>query len=365
MGWWLIGLTDWATVSGLAGVALQKYVPTVLANELRVEAIYERIPELAGRLQKEADTLVAAGPDLMQRFYADAIRADLERLTPSWAYLAGFRAELARRVAPFDGLAAFLSEPDRVPAGEPAGDRHREARARRAVQPAAAAASTGSCFTSCRACAAGAAHRPHRAVLGLLTWIPSATCHREPRIGRRIRAAGRPAPRLCDGRSAGRGRGRRVRGAVRGWPARRRLAGSGVERPRRDRTRCAECHDVGRSALFDELDRSDAPLRALSRSGGVGSSAARRRTSARDRQHRRRCIVRGSCACATCHASIAAAPISRTRWTTAPASAAIASRRCPASGICGDSGASADRRRPEVHARSPSRGGAEGRRTAL
>jgi hypothetical protein len=50
----------------------------------------------------------------MQRFYADAIRADLERLTPSWGYLAGFRAELARRVAPFDGLAPFLSEPDRV-----------------------------------------------------------------------------------------------------------------------------------------------------------------------------------------------------------------------------------------------------------
>lgn len=114
MGWWLIGLTLWATVSGIAGVALQKYVPTVLANELRVEAIYERIPELAGRLQKEADTLVAGAPDVMQRFYADAIRADLERLTPSWGYLAGFRAELARRVAPFDGLAAFLPEADRV-----------------------------------------------------------------------------------------------------------------------------------------------------------------------------------------------------------------------------------------------------------
>jgi hypothetical protein len=114
MGWWLIGLTIWATVSGLVGVGLQKYVPTVLANELRVEAIYERIPSLAGRLQKEADTLVAGSPDLMQRFYADGIRADLDRLTPSWAYLAGFRAELARRVAPFESLAAFLSEPDRV-----------------------------------------------------------------------------------------------------------------------------------------------------------------------------------------------------------------------------------------------------------
>jgi hypothetical protein len=114
MGWWLLALTLWATASGLGGVALQKYVPTVLANELRVEAIYERIPELAGRLQKEADVLVAGAPDVMQRFYAESIRADLDRLTPSWGYLAGFRAELARRIAPFEGLAAFLSDADRV-----------------------------------------------------------------------------------------------------------------------------------------------------------------------------------------------------------------------------------------------------------
>jgi hypothetical protein len=114
MGWWLIGLTLWATVSGLAGIGLQKYVPAVLANELRVEAIYERIPELAARLQPEADALVVGAPEVLQRFYATTIRDDLDRLTPSWAYLAGFRAELAHRIAPFHGLAAFLSETDRV-----------------------------------------------------------------------------------------------------------------------------------------------------------------------------------------------------------------------------------------------------------
>ena len=114
IGWWLIGLTTWATVSGLAGICLQKYVPDTLANELRVEAIYERIPELVGRLQSEADALLVGAPDVLQRFYATTIRADLERLSPSWGYLAGFRAELARRVAPFQGLAAFLSEAERL-----------------------------------------------------------------------------------------------------------------------------------------------------------------------------------------------------------------------------------------------------------
>jgi hypothetical protein len=114
MGWSLLGLTLWATVSGLAGVWLQKYVPTLLANELSVEAIYERIPAMAGRLQSEADALVADAPEVLQRFYTTTIRGDLDRLRPSWAHLGGVRAERARRIAPFDGLAAFLSADDRI-----------------------------------------------------------------------------------------------------------------------------------------------------------------------------------------------------------------------------------------------------------
>jgi hypothetical protein len=114
MGWWLIVLTGWAAVSGLAGVWLQKYIPAKLAAELSIEAIYERIPELTGRLQREADQLVAGAPEVLQRFYATTIRDDLDGLRPSWGHLGGFRAELARRVAPFQGLATFLSADDRV-----------------------------------------------------------------------------------------------------------------------------------------------------------------------------------------------------------------------------------------------------------
>jgi hypothetical protein len=114
MGWSLAMLTAWATISGLAGVWLQKYVPAKLTNDLSVEAIYERIPEIAGRLQREADSLVVGAPEVLQRFYTTTIRDDLDRLRPSWAHLGGVRAELARRVAPFQGLGAFLSAEDRV-----------------------------------------------------------------------------------------------------------------------------------------------------------------------------------------------------------------------------------------------------------
>ena len=52
MGWLLFGLSWWTTVTGLAGVWLQRTVPRVLSRRLSVEAIYERIPELVARARR-------------------------------------------------------------------------------------------------------------------------------------------------------------------------------------------------------------------------------------------------------------------------------------------------------------------------
>jgi hypothetical protein len=114
LGWWLLGLTLWTAGAGLVGVYLQKHIPRVLAHALSVEAIYERIPELAGRLQHEADQLVAGAPDVFRRFYVSHVRAQLAGLSPSWSYLVGFRPELNRRVEPFREVAPFLSTAEKV-----------------------------------------------------------------------------------------------------------------------------------------------------------------------------------------------------------------------------------------------------------
>jgi hypothetical protein len=113
-GWWLLLLTLWVTVSGLAGVYLQKRIPMVLANNLEVEAIYDRIPELIARLQTEADTLLTGAPDLLQRFYSTNTRPMLASLAPAWSYLVDFRAERERRLAPFKDVVTYLGEADRL-----------------------------------------------------------------------------------------------------------------------------------------------------------------------------------------------------------------------------------------------------------
>lgn len=112
-GWWLLLLSLWATLSGLAGVYLQKSIPAQLAANLGVEAIYERIPALSARLQAEADKLLAGAPDLLQRFYLTNVRTWLGTLSPSWGYLMDFRAERERRLAPFREVSTYLSDEDR------------------------------------------------------------------------------------------------------------------------------------------------------------------------------------------------------------------------------------------------------------
>jgi len=113
-GWWLLLLSLWTTASGLAGVYIQKYVPTVLTSNLSTEAIYERIPNLSARLQTEADQLLIGAPDLIQRFYMGDLRTWLGTLAPSWGYVLDVRADRERRMAPFREMSTYLSDQDRT-----------------------------------------------------------------------------------------------------------------------------------------------------------------------------------------------------------------------------------------------------------
>ena len=107
-GWWLLVLTVWTTASGLAGVMLQKWIPLILADQLTVEAIFERIPELVASRYREAETLMTDAPDVMQRFYQSQVRPALAQLTPSWSYLVDAHSGRERRLSAFHHIHAFI-----------------------------------------------------------------------------------------------------------------------------------------------------------------------------------------------------------------------------------------------------------------
>ena len=76
-GWWLMLLSLWTTLSGLVGVWLQKTQPLALAEGLRVEALFERIPGLAV-------------------------------LRPSWSYVFDVRSGRERALDPFRQISAYV-----------------------------------------------------------------------------------------------------------------------------------------------------------------------------------------------------------------------------------------------------------------
>ena len=107
-GWSLLILSFWTTASGLAGVFLQKWIPSTLTENLRVEALYERIPSLVETLVKEADALMVGTSDVLSRFYRAEARPLLEKLRPSWSYLLDVRGGRDRALEPFRRISQFI-----------------------------------------------------------------------------------------------------------------------------------------------------------------------------------------------------------------------------------------------------------------
>jgi len=108
MGWALLLLSAWTTLTGLVGVWLQKWLPIVMSEGLRVEALYERIPALIEHLLKEADALVANASEVLERFYLAEVRTRLAGVEPSWSYLLDVRAGRERALEPFRRMSSFV-----------------------------------------------------------------------------------------------------------------------------------------------------------------------------------------------------------------------------------------------------------------
>jgi hypothetical protein len=113
MGWWLLLLSAWTTATGLLGVWLQKWIPAALAEGLRVEALFERIPALVEKLAAEADALMADASDVLERFYMGEARPLLGAVAPSWSYLLDVRTGRERALAPFVRMTQFVDQAEK------------------------------------------------------------------------------------------------------------------------------------------------------------------------------------------------------------------------------------------------------------
>lgn len=113
LGAGLLGLSAWTALSGALGVLLQKWIPARIADGLRVEALYERIPALREGLVAEADARVEGAGEVLLRFYRRELRPLLSRPQPSWAFLFDVRAGREQSLEPLRRTRAFVPPEDR------------------------------------------------------------------------------------------------------------------------------------------------------------------------------------------------------------------------------------------------------------
>ncbi|HXO22795.1 MAG TPA: hypothetical protein VOA87_22990 [Thermoanaerobaculia bacterium] len=113
LGWWLLALTLWVTLSGLLGVVLRKWIPRLLASGLNLEVLYERIPELTADVRKRAEALMVSAPAPVEDFYRQRIAPDLVRPRVRLIYFLDITGGIQDRLREFGFLRRLLSPEER------------------------------------------------------------------------------------------------------------------------------------------------------------------------------------------------------------------------------------------------------------
>ena len=106
-------LSMWVTVSGLLGVALQRWIPRILSSGLSIEAIYERIPELVMQLRERAEKLVASCTEPIKDFYRTNLAAALVAPEARLIYYFDVTGGVQSRVKQFEFLRLVLSSDEK------------------------------------------------------------------------------------------------------------------------------------------------------------------------------------------------------------------------------------------------------------
>ena len=111
--WWLWWLSWWSVASGALGLALQQWIPKVLASGLSTEVLYERIPELVEELRARAEKLAAASSEAVSDLYERRVAAELAGPRRRAVFFFDITGGVHSRLKEFRYLDRFLAEGER------------------------------------------------------------------------------------------------------------------------------------------------------------------------------------------------------------------------------------------------------------
>lgn len=111
--WWLWGLSWWVVLGGLGGLFLQRWIPRLLTSGLRVEAHYDRVPELVAGVRERAEALAAKCSPAVQELYLRVVEQELAAPRRRALYFLDVTGGVQARLREFDHLARFLPAEER------------------------------------------------------------------------------------------------------------------------------------------------------------------------------------------------------------------------------------------------------------
>jgi hypothetical protein len=111
--WWLWGLSVWVVLSGLAGVALQKWIPEVLSSTLSLEIRTDRVDELVNELRAKAEALMANSPTAIRDYYERNIASEMAQPIVRPSFYKDITGGIQTKIKQMEYLKQFLSDEDK------------------------------------------------------------------------------------------------------------------------------------------------------------------------------------------------------------------------------------------------------------
>lgn len=110
---WLWVISIWTVFSGLLGLALQRWVPRMLASGLSVEVLYERIPALVNEIRDKSETLVAQCSLPVRNFYRKEVAPAMRAPRRRFIYFLDITGGIQTHLKGFQFVEGFLSDQDK------------------------------------------------------------------------------------------------------------------------------------------------------------------------------------------------------------------------------------------------------------
>ena len=113
LNWWLWILSLWTVLSGLGGLALQQWIPRVLASGLSVEVNYDRIPELTAEISRRSEELAATCDDSVRALFGKKVAPALAAPRRGLIFFLDPTGGIQARLKPFHYLEGRLPPEER------------------------------------------------------------------------------------------------------------------------------------------------------------------------------------------------------------------------------------------------------------